>query len=114
VYGDSEQGAYDLTAHLLALGHRRIAMLSGPPAVTTAADRVAGYRRALVESGITPCDDLIAYGPYTLGSGFALAQQMMAQDDPPTAFFAANNFIAVGALRGLRELGLHVPNDVSL
>ncbi len=114
VRGDSEQGAFDLTQHLLSLGHRRIGMLSGPSVVTTAADRVAGYRRALLEAGAPPDDSLILEGPYTLDSGYMLAEQILTHDLRPTALVAANNFIAIGALRALRAAGLRVPKDMSL
>lgn len=114
VRGDSEQGNYDLAAHLLALGHRRIAMLSGPPAVTTAADRVAGYRRALADYSVPVDDALILHGPYTLDSGYALAQAVLNLEPRPTALIAANNFIAIGALRGLRAAGVSVPQDMSM
>lgn len=114
VRGDSEQGAYDLTRHLLSLGHRRIGMLSGPSIVTTAADRVAGFRRALVEAGVPVDDHLILEGSYSLDGGYTLAEQMLRLDPHPTALVAANNFIAIGALRALRAAGLRVPHDLSL
>jgi LacI family transcriptional regulator len=114
VRGDSEQGAFDLTAHLISLGHRRIAMLSGPSLVTTAADRIAGYRRSLAEAGIQPDDRLIFEGPYAVESGAEMATAALSLEDRPTAFVAANNFIAIGAYRALRAAGLRVPQDTSL
>ncbi|MGQ9887149.1 MAG: LacI family DNA-binding transcriptional regulator [Aggregatilineales bacterium] len=114
VRGDSEQGAYALVRHLLELGHRRIAALSGPEAVSTAADRVAGYQRALAESGLTPEPALVRYGSFTQESGYTMARAALAQPQPPTALFTGNNFIAIGALRAVREAGLRVPDDISL
>ncbi|HEY63428.1 MAG TPA: LacI family transcriptional regulator [Caldilineae bacterium] len=114
VRGDSEGGAYELTRLLISMGHRRIAMLSGPAEVSTAADRVAGYRRALREAGLPKDLELAYYGEYTQEGGYRLAQRALAASPPPTALFAANNFIAIGALRALREAGLRVPDDVSL
>ena len=114
VRGDSEQGAYDLTLHLLSLGHRRIGMLSGPSVVMTAADRVAGYRRAMADAGAPVDESLILEGPYTLEGGYTLAEQMLTVKPRPTGLVAANNFIAIGALRALRVAGLRVPQDVSL
>lgn len=108
---DSELGAYQLTQHLLDLGHRRIAVLSGPAAVTTAADRVKGYCGALEAAGGTP---LVVYGTFTQEGGYRMAQQVLSAAPRPTALFAANNFIAIGALRALREAGLRVPEDVSV
>lgn len=110
---DSELGAYRLVRHLLDLGHRRIAMLSGPADVTTAADRVAGWQRALREAGLDAPAGLLEYGTYSVESGYAMARRALEASPRPTAFFTANNFIAVGAVRALVERGLRVPEDVS-
>ncbi len=109
---DSELGAYQLTRHLLDLGHRRIAALSGSRQVTTAADRVAGYRRALIEAGLEK-EAIEYYGDYTAKSGYEMAKQAVATAQP-TALFGANNFIIVGALRALKEANLRVPEDISV
>lgn len=111
---DSGLGAYRLVRHLLDLGHRRIATLSGPADVTTAADRVAGWQRALHEVGLDAPADLLQYGMYSVDSGYTMARCALEATPPPTAFFAANNFIAVGAVRALAERGLRVPEDASL
>jgi LacI family transcriptional regulator len=114
VRGDSERGAYDLVRLLLGLGHRRIAVLSGPEEVSTAADRVAGYRRALEETGIAEKSALIQHGPLTQAGGYAMTQRVLQLEPSPTALFAANNFIAIGAYRALRDAGLRVPEDMAL
>ncbi len=114
VRGDSERGAYRLIGLLLTLGHRRIAMLAGPQTVSTAVDRVAGYRRALAEAGLDADVELIYYGEYTQAGGYEMTQQVLTTTPWPTALFAANNFIAIGALRALRDAGLRVPEDMAL
>lgn len=114
VRGDSEGGAYQLVQLLLSLGHRRIAMLSGPVSISTAADRVSGYRRALQEAGLEAQAELICYGEYTQESGYQMARKALSLMPRPTALFAANNFIAIGALRALREMGIRVPEDMAL
>jgi LacI family transcriptional regulator len=111
---DSEQGAYELVKLLLGLGHTRIAALSGPEKVSTAQDRVAGYRRALAESGLGPGAEIVRYGPFTQAGGNTMARQVLALSPRPTALLAANNFIAVGAYQAVREAGLSVPEDVSI
>ncbi len=111
---DSEQGAYDLTCLLLNLGHRRTAVLAGPEDVSTAADRVAGYRRALAGAGLAEDPRLVFFGEYTQAGGQVMAEQALALKPRPTALFAANNFIAIGAYRFLRQAGLRVPEDVAL
>lgn len=111
---DSEGGAYRLTRLLLSLGHRRIAMLSGPEGVSTAEDRVAGYRRALAEAGLDDDAAMVYYGRFSLESGYDMARQMLARTPRPSGVFAGNNFIAIGALRALRDAGLRVPEDLAL
>ena len=114
VRGDSYQGARGLTDHLLALGHRRIGMLAGPAAISVSGERVAGYRAALAAAGVPADSALIRYGGFTVDGGDAMAQVLLQLDPRPTAFFAANNFIAIGALRALHNVGLSVPQDISL
>lgn len=114
VRGDSEGGAYALTTYLLALGHRRIAVLSGSEQVSTAVDRVVGYRRALEEAGIAFDPRLVFYRAFTQDAGAAMTEAALALIPRPTALFAANNFIAIGAFRVLQERGLRVPGDCSL
>ncbi|HUT21081.1 MAG TPA: LacI family DNA-binding transcriptional regulator [Anaerolineae bacterium] len=114
VRGDSEDGAYRLVRHLLSLGHRRIAVLSGPKDVSTATDRVAGYRRALAEDGLEVQPAWVQYGAFSLASGYEMAGQVLATFPRPSAVFAVNNSIAIGALRALRQAGLRVPEDMSV
>jgi LacI family transcriptional regulator len=114
VRGASCEGAHRIMDHLIALGHRRIALLNGPPDVFTAQQRAAGYRQALQTAGIPPDERLVLFGAYTVASGAALAGQVLAMDPLPTAIFAANNFLAAGALHTLHQHGLRVPCDISL
>jgi LacI family transcriptional regulator len=119
VRSDSEAGAYTLTQHLIGLGHRRIAVLTGRRSVSTSIDRVAGYCRAMLDAGLELDDDLVRYGEYNYGEynqvdGNRMAQEVLAADPRPTAIFAANNFIAFGAMRSLRDAGFRVPEDVSI
>jgi LacI family transcriptional regulator len=114
VRGESEQAACQLVRHLLDLGHTRIAVLSGPRVTSTAVDRVAGYRRVLAEAGLDAGAELVYHAQFTQESGYQMAQQALATKPQPTALFAGNNFIAVGAFRALREAGLRVPEDISL
>jgi LacI family transcriptional regulator len=110
---DSESGAYQLTRLLIEKGHRTIAILSGPEGVSTAEDRVKGYWRAMTEAGLAN-QELVFYGSYTQASGYENAQQALALSPQPTAFFAANNFIASGAIKALQEVGIKMPDDFSL
>jgi LacI family transcriptional regulator len=114
VRGDSEGGAYLAVRHLLELGHRRIAVLAGPESVSTSADRVTGYRRALLEAGVDPGSQQILFGEYTEASGYEMTGRILGLADRPTAIFAGNNFIAFGAIQRLREAGLEIPDDMSI
>jgi LacI family transcriptional regulator len=119
VRSDSEAGAYGLTRHLVQLGHHRIAVLSGRRTVSTSVDRVAGCRRALEEVGLELDPRLTVYGDFNFGDrnqadGHRMAEQVLAVSPRPTAIFAANNFIASGAIRAIREAGLLVPDDISV
>lgn len=119
VGSDSVAGAMTATRHLLELGHRRIAVLSGRREVSTSLDRVVGCRRALVEAGTTLDERYVRYGDLNYGDGngadgYRMAHEVLALDPRPTAIVAANNFIAFGALRAIREAGVRVPEELSL
>jgi len=114
VRGDSEGGAYELTRLLLSLGHRDIAILNGPRGVSTAEDRLNGYRRALSEAGIASNPEREYYGSFTQESGYELARKALIDVPGPTALFASNNFIGFGVLKALQELGLRVPDDIAV
>jgi LacI family transcriptional regulator len=114
VRGDSEGGAYAAVCHLLALGHTCIAAMTGPRGISTATDRLAGYRRALEGAGVAVDERLICSDDFTTEGGYRATQRLLAERVAPTAIFSGNNFIAFGAFRALREAGLQVPEDVSL
>ena len=111
---DSKGGAYELTRLLLSLGHRQIAVINGPKEVSSAQDRTAGFLQALTDSGITPQANLIQYGDFTVESGQEMTTKILALPERPTAIFACNNFLAIGALKTLQQAGLQVPNDISI
>ncbi len=113
VRSDSEDGAYCLAQLLIRLGHQQIAMITGPKDVSTSLDRVAGYKRALVEAGLQG-NEQIYYGTFSEESGYEFTKQAMTQSTKPTAIFGANNFIAIGISKALRDLKVDVPGDVSV
>lgn len=114
VRGDSVGGARQLTEHLLALGHRVIGCLSGPTNLSVTVERVSGYCQALQAAGIVVDARLIRYGAFTAESGHAQTCALLGLAPRPSALFAANNFLAIGALAALREAGLRTPEDLSL
>ncbi|GAA1724684.1 LacI family DNA-binding transcriptional regulator [Isoptericola hypogeus] len=108
------QGGLEATSHLLSLGHRRIATITGALEQDNAIARLAGYRAALIRAGAHIDDDLVHVGTYGVTSGYDGARRLMALEDPPTAIFASSDDTALGALRAFREAGVSVPGDVSL
>jgi LacI family transcriptional regulator len=114
VQGDSVGGARKLIEHLIALGHRRIAMLAESESVSTSRDRRRGYREALAAAGIAPLPELLVETTVDLQGGYSGMQALLRLDPPPSAVFAINNLVAVGAVKALREQGLRVPTDLAL
>ena len=113
VRGDSRGGAFELGRLLASLGHRTTAVLSGPKAVSTADDRVAGFRAAL--AGVEGTHPPRVYrGEYTINNGREMARLALSASPRPTALFAANNFIAIGVLQALDEMAVRVPEDVAV
>jgi LacI family transcriptional regulator len=113
VRSDSEDGAHRLTHLLIGLGHKRIAMITGPRDVSTSVDRVAGYQQALSKAGLAE-NVLVYYGAFNQESGYELTEQAIRHSPRPTALFGANNFITIGIIKALQRLKLSVPGDVSV
>ncbi len=100
--------------HLHELGHRRIAIISGPEDVLCSRARVAGFRFAHDEAGIALDPDLVHYGKFSATAGYAHGTQLLDRPDRPTAIFAGSDTQAMGVLRAARRLGLDVPRDLSV
>lgn len=107
-------GAKTATDHLLSLGHRRIAHISGPRGWAATEERIEGYHAALAAFGVLPSPELVVEGDFESPSGLAAAQRLLDVPDPPTAIFASNDNMAFGALQAARERGLSVPDDLSV
>ncbi len=114
VAADNVEGARSAVAHLIAKGHRRIGLITGQPELSTSADRVTGWRRALRKAGLAAPRELAGAGDWTAESGHRVALGFLDLADPPTAVFAANFLMMTGVLRALRERGLRVPEDVEV
>ena len=105
-------GGRSATEHLLALGHRRIALIAGPRDLLCSRARMDGYRAALDEAGIG--EELIVPGDFTHQAGFTAMGRLLDLADPPTAVFAASDTMALGGYEAARQRGLRIPDDVSL
>ncbi|MBE9607327.1 LacI family DNA-binding transcriptional regulator [Acetobacteraceae bacterium H6797] len=108
------EGAFAGTRHLLALGHKRIGLIVGRQETTSGRERLAGYRRALQEAGISFDPSLVHAGRYAPETGLAGCAALLDRADPPSALFVANHESSLGVLRGLAERNLIVPDDISL
>ena len=111
---NDRQAAYEMTRHLIALGHDRIGFIKGNPNQTTSTRRFEGYVTALVEAGLKVQDELIAQGYFTYRSGLDAAEQILALLDPPTAIFASNDDMAAATVAIAHRNGLDVPGDLTV
>jgi LacI family transcriptional regulator len=100
--------------HLLALGHRRIATLLGPSAYPCTRDRLAGFRDALAEMGVSLDPDLVRYGDWHFDRAYQETLQLLALPDPPTALFVGSDEQCLGVYRALYERGVPVPEAMSV
>jgi LacI family transcriptional regulator len=114
VTGDSVGGTIELTRHLLALGHRDIAFVNGDLETSVARDRLLGFRRALSEAGVDGDERLISAGSWFIADAERRTADLIAAKRPFTAIVAANNFMAIGALRALRASNRRVPEEIAL
>lgn len=111
---DHVAGAEEATNFLLNLGHERVAHILGPERSGMTTHRLEGYQRALAAHGVRFDPRLCARGDFTVESGQAAVGALLALPRPPTAIFAANDQMAIGAIRELRRRGLDVPGDMSI
>ena len=108
------QGSAQMVAHLIAAGHRRIAVIKGPARNHDAAERLRGYHAGLREAGIAADPMLEAQGDFTDTSGYAAGLELLGRHPRPTAIFATNDAMAIGALSALREAGVPVPQEMAV
>ncbi len=114
VDSDNLAGAATATEHLISLGHRRIAFLSGRDDLESSRLREEGYRQALTAAGITVDPSLVRSGDYRVETSRGPARELLTLADRPTAIFAANDLSALAAMEVARDLGLDIPGDLSV
>lgn len=114
VHIDNVQGAFEVTMHLIDLGRDRIAFIGGPLASATAADRLAGFRRAMAGQGGEVDEAMVVESDFTIEGGVRGMRQLLAMPNPPCAVFAASDHVAIGAMREAKLHGLSVPKDIAI
>lgn len=114
VESDDLGGSYQMTRHLLELGHKRIVFLTGPPGAPWAQERLEGYRRALREQEIEHDDRLIFNAGSTIEEGEKAALQMLNESASMTAIQAANDLVAIGAANVFLNQGIKIPDELSI
>jgi LacI family transcriptional regulator len=114
VHATNYQGAIDAMEYLLGLGHKRIGFISGRAELESSNRRLKGYRDALEKAGLPIDEKLIAAGDYTTETGAECARELLSLDRRPTAIFASNDQAAMGVFQVAQELGLRIPQDLSV
>jgi LacI family transcriptional regulator len=111
---DEPYGAHLAVEHLARLGHRRIAFINGPHGWDASANRLVGYQEALAQLGIAYDPELVVEGNWEVQSGYPAAKKFLALPQQPTAIFAGNDLMALGAIYAIQDAGLRVPEDIAL
>jgi DNA-binding LacI/PurR family transcriptional regulator len=107
-------GGLAATRHLVGLGHSRIGMIGGPPRMLCSRARVDGYRAALETAGLPVDPALVRWGDFHVDGGYEQGRALLGLDEPPTAIFAGSDLQAFGVYQAARELGLHIPSQLSV
>lgn len=113
---DNRRAALEATRHVLGFGHRRVAMIGGPPTISTGGERLAGYREALLEAGIAYDTARVRDAGFREQPAYDATRELLALPaaQRPTALFAANSLIAIGVMRAVADARLRCPEDVSV
>lgn len=112
---DNVLSGYLATTHLIKLGHRKIAHITGQPEVKNTKDRLAGYKKALRENGISFNEDWVLFGdPQKEKSGYKQMNYLLKEEDRPTGVFITNDIMAIRAYKAIFDHGLTIPGDISI
>lgn len=111
---DDFGAAYQMTRHIIGLGHERIGFIVGNPGQTISAARLNGFRSAMADAGLSVGPELIAQGYFSYRSGLAAAEQLLDAKNPPTAIFASNDDMAAATVAVAHKRGLDVPGDLTV
>jgi len=110
----NREGAHAATAHLIRLGHPRIALINGPLVFATARGRQSGYEEALQEAGLPLDDTLVVHCAFNQAAGYSAMHRLLGSASPPAAVFAGSNLLTLGALQAIHERGLDIPGEIAI
>jgi len=111
---DNEAGTMEAVNHLIAHGHKKIGYIGGNSYDSNNRLRYVGYKKALSKASLSMTEHYVKHGNYTFKHGYEAITELLRSSDAPTAFFAANNRIVLGACKGIMDCGLQIPDDVSI
>jgi DNA-binding LacI/PurR family transcriptional regulator len=114
VISDNVESSFKLVKHLIEHGHEKIGALFGSSKITSFRERLEGYRKAFISSGLQVRNDFVKQSTPKEGEGYSLANELLDLPQPPTAIFAGNNLMALGAIHAIKDRGLSIPSDISL
>jgi len=114
VKADNDTGTRDVVRHLKTLGHHRVGFITGNLEVASGRERLDSFRSEASAVGLDADESLIVGGDFKVEGGASAARQLLALEDPPTAVFASSDLEAFGVIRVARELGISIPQDLSL
>lgn len=114
VKATDKMGGYQATNYLISLGHKKIGIITCIPSRTFARERLEGYKEALAAHGIQLDERFILLGDNSFSSGFLATKELMSLANPPTAIFACNDEMALGAESAVYKMGLKIPENISL
>jgi LacI family transcriptional regulator len=114
VHATNHQGATEVMNYLMGLGHKRIGFISGRAELESSNRRFMGYRDALEQAGLPVAEELVAAGDYTTETGVKCARELLSLEKRPTAIFASNDQTAMGVFQAAQEMGVRIPEDLSV
>ena len=114
VKATDKMGGYQATNYLLSLGHKKIGIITCIPSRTFAQERLEGYKEALSSHGVRLNEKFVQFGDNSFSSGFLATKELMSLANPPSAIFACNDEMALGAESAVYKMGLEIPGDISL
>ena len=114
IFIDERAAAFEMTKHLISLGHERIGFILGEPTLAASQVRLEGFKSALSAAGIAFDPQLVAQGHFTYRSGLSATEELLILEKPPTAIFASNDDMAAAAIMTAHRLGFDVPKQLTI